>query len=837
MALYDGVPSIRLEGDEQRALALIPEAKALLYRTQEVIKNAGVSTYSMYRNVEDGYIRTLCAHGQNIIHISVAADGVDETYEGEDYPYSMFPDFYSGIVNSMAMQYETVAKDDGTEVVIPVCPAFSPTPDCIASHPNDGLVPGRQRVPRLGVEPHSFLSELRNESGIGGGATFHQYGKLRSSMYSGMMRKVVQIVMGLGKIGAAKMRDPNRPGTPDSGYIKSIAGPGVQVRYDYKFYRTHGISVAEDGRLWLVEISSFRGVIAMPLPMFPRSTSDGFKERARARKDDAMVFALEELGGLPTGESFPFGDNVVEAEIAKGNILRLLTRDEMGEFYEFMGYSSAQGWAFSPDGREAHNTGWKIGDDKIQTGVWYQVNIRIGATDQNRRPGEPIASGSANLRKNREGRIYCSPAGTAMAPNRYLPFKYYEPLLEGLVSHEGVPSGPTDGKLPVSDTPVFVCFVDGALKVVFYYHDPEYLQRPEHKTMEEEFGPCLLAGGWELVQGEKTRLPRMMYTNDFDYRREIQSNFSRETLESIDLGFKPGHAWAYIDSDHWAAGVRYKGFSNKYTRTVDITESVTGAVLVPRYSREAFYFATADWEGKYVSDAPDAEPSPDPIQTQHRDWQFNLRDPNIYPAFRCATYGETNFFGMPDFIRELVPHRLRCRGGVPCPFISWGQVPEYRGYAVVGHHYGVPTEWDTGYSPNCIVQFVDEGHWADSCEWLMQGSEVGGPTSWPTYDNRYYTTYPYKKSSALYLVTQGHNGPIQIDTDVDRVTAWWNNISPDRWGNYQQITATHSAIGEDCVVYDTAPHDDPTRTQKITGYLPDEIPLVTYPTFVGVNIA
>ena len=74
MALYDGVPSIRLEGDEQRALALIPEAKALLYRTQEVIKNAGVSTYSMYRNVDDGYIRTLCAHGQNIIHISVAAE-------------------------------------------------------------------------------------------------------------------------------------------------------------------------------------------------------------------------------------------------------------------------------------------------------------------------------------------------------------------------------------------------------------------------------------------------------------------------------------------------------------------------------------------------------------------------------------------------------------------------------------------------------------------------------------------------------------------------------------------------------------------------------------------
>lgn len=830
MALYDGVPSIRLEGDEQRALALVPEAKALLYRTQEVIKNAGVSTYSMYRNVEDGYIRTLCAHGQNIVFISVGAESVDETYEKKERPYAVFPDFYSGIVNSLAMQYKTVELSDGSTKTIPVCPAFSPTPDCIDSHPNDGLVPGRQSVARLGVEPHTFLSELKNESAMGGGATFHQYGKLRSSMYSGLMCKVAQIVMGLGKINPAKLRDPNKPDEPDSKYIKDITGPGVQMRYDYKFYRTHGITVAEDGRLWLVEISSFRGVIAMPLPIFPRSTTLGFKERASARKDDAMVYALEELGCLPTGESFSFGDNVIEAEIAKGNILRLLTVGELGEFYEFTGYSSAQGWAFSPDGREAHNTGWKIGDDNIQTGAWYQVNIRIGETNQKRRPGQPIATGSANLRKNREGRIYCNPTGPApRMPHHFLPFKYYEPLLEGLVSHEGVPAGPTEGKLPVSDTPVFVCFVGGALKVVFYYHDPEYLQRPERKTMEGEFGRCLLAGEWELVQGEKYRLPRMMYTNDFDYRREIQSNFERETLESVDLGYKAGAAYFFTgNSDHWATGARYKGFSNKYELTADISESVVGAVLVPRYSREAFYFATADWEGKFVSDDPDAKPSPDPIQTYHRDWQFNIRDPHIYSMFQCGTYGETSFYAMPDYIAASVPNRLKCRAGAVCPFVpsgaDWNPPP-----AQVIDHYYLPSE-------ECAEEYADEGPWLDSCEPLGQPGEVG-MTQWPGFDRRYYTTYPFKQSCDLYLVTQGHNGPIQIETSVERVNAWWASISPDQWGNYQQITATSSAIGEDCVVYDTAPHDDPTRTQKITGYLPDQIPLVTYPTFVGVNIA
>lgn len=824
MALYDGVPSIRLEGDQQRALALVPEAKALLYRTQEVIQRAGVSTYSMYRNVEDGYIRTLCAHGQNIIHISVASHGVDEHYETEETQQALFPDFYSGIVNSLAMQYKQVTTLDGKTVEVPVCPAFSPTPDCIESHPQDKLVPGRQKVSRLGVEPHTFLSELRNESALGGGATFHQYGKLRSSMYSGLMRKVVQLVMGLGKIRPAKLRDPNRPEKPDSEYIKSIAGPGVQVRYDYKFYRTHGITVADDGRLWLVEISSFRGVIAMPLPIFPKSTTEGFKERARDRKDDAMVYAVEDLGCLPTGESFSFSDAAVQAGIEDGSILRLLSVGELAEFYDFMGYSSAQGWAFSPDGREAHNTGWKIGSDNIQTGAWYQINIRIGATKQNRRTNEPLAEGSANLRKIREGRIYCSPAGPPGTPSQFLPFKYYEPLLDGLVSHEGIPAAPTSGKLPVSDTPVFVTFVNGALKVVFYYHDPEYLQRDGLKTLESEYGACLLAGSWELVQGEKYRLPRMMYTNEYDYRREIQTNFTRENLDSLDMGYKPGFAWPEIGTDHWAYGVRYRGFANTYTRTEDITEQVIGAVLIPRYSREAFYFATADWEGKFVSDDPDAKPGPDPIQTQKREWYVTYRDPHIYAMFRCGTYGETYYFSITPMISAAVPDRLRCRGGVPCPFVPINGTTGDPRYAMIAHYYA-PTD-------ACAAQYADEGPWLDSCELLDPNDLINHPS----YDRRTATTYPYKQSAEAYLVTSGHNGPIQLETSVERVVSWWSNISPDRYGNYQQITATHSAIGDDCVIYDTAPHDDPTRTQKLTGYVPDAVPLVTYPTFVGVNI-
>lgn len=826
--MYDGVPSIRLEGDQQRALALVPEAKALLYRCQELIKNAGVSTFSMSQSVEDGYIYVLCAGDQNIISISVGVEEVDETYEESEYPYSVAPDFYSGIVASMAMRYVKATKNDGSKIDVPVCPSFSPTPDCIESHPNDKLVQGRQQVSRLGVEPHVFLSELKNETGLSGGVKFHQYGKLRSSMYSGTMRKVAQIVMGLGKMSAAKFRDPFAPSDqPDSAYVKSVIGPGVQMRYDYKYNRTHGIHIADDGEPWLVEISSFRGVLAMRLPVFPRSTSKGFKEAARDRKDDAMVRALDELGYLPTGESFPFGQNEIDAAIKAGTILQLLPASAMSPAYDFSGYSSACGWAFSPDGREAHNTGRKIGDDNIQTGAWFQLNIQIGALKPRRAPREPIANGSATLVKVKEGRLFCSPAGPPGTRSHYLPFKVYEPMLEGLVSIEGVPGEPIDNP-PISDTPVFVCFVGNALKVVNYYHNPEYLNR-DHTTMEKEFGRCLLAGKWELVQGEKYLLPRMMYTNDYDYRREIQIGYSKETLESVDLGFKPGAAYFFAGySDHWATGARYKGFSNKHAYTEGISERIAGVVIVPRYSREAFYFATADWEGKYVSEDPNADPTPDPIETMHRDWQFNMRDPNIYSMFVCGTYGETNFFAIPNYIVDSVPDRLRCRGGATCPFVSWGDAWQPPNPRVINHYYAPESE--------CAEQYADEGPWLESCQQLPQ-PQNGYVNQWPTFEKRYNTVYPYRQSSALFLVTQGHNGPIQIDTSVDRVMSWWDMVSPDIYGNYQQITATHSAIGEECVIYDTAPHDDPTRIQKITGYVPDAVPPVVYPTFVGVNIA
>lgn len=829
MALYDGVPSIRLEGDEQRALALVPEAKALLHRAQKFAKTAGVGTFSMHRVVEDGYIHVLCANGQNIISISVAAEVVDAVVEPSEPPEpTVRPDFYSGTISSQTMGYVDRPTPDGGSVKVPVCRSFAPTPDCIASHPKDGLVPGEQSVSRLGVFPHDSMKELDGPEG-----GYHQYGLLRSSMYSGMMAKVVQIVMGFGRLGKRKLMYGAPPEAATTPFVADAVASGVQIRFDYKFHRTHGITVAEDGRLWLVEISMVRGVLATPLRMYPKTHTKGFAEAAEKAGDDAMAFAVRELGALPTGESFPATSRGIEEGVAAGNILQLMPPSELREFYEFLGYSSAQGWAFSPDGREAHNTGWNyVGDDLIQTGVWYQINLKIGKSSPPRFPGDPIATGSASLRLVKKGWLYCSPRGFAWSKSRYLPFKSYEPLVDGLVSHQATPADDTGDNIPVSDTPVYVCFVNGSVRVVYYYHDPEYLTRDYERL---DTGSCPYDGYWEVKQGERMLLPRMMYTNDLDPRREIQIGYRYETFESIDAGFTRPHG--VLDgqiSYHWIFGVRERRYYQTHTLATNLSSTVMGEVLVPRFSRSAFYYATADWDGPLTTDQEGAPATSldEVVVTRHEEWTDTIRDPWVYALFQCLGRfdNETPQSGLPEPFRTAYPLRYSCRGGAGC-----GNTVDAQ--ARVVYEMYMPNG-----SPGSVIPpaggcylYADDGPFMSRCETLPPYTPDGGV---PIKPYRVWTESELaRQDSGAYLFTDGHNGPISLPTTSKHVSEWWGAVSPDRYGDYQHISVSSSSIGEDAVVYDTAPNIDPTHMQKVYGYVPSPVRSAVYPTFVGVNIA
>jgi hypothetical protein len=164
MASYDGAPSIRLEGDEKRALALIPEGKLLLSKAQAFTKRAEIPTYSMSRRVsDDEYIYVLVAGDQNIIQISAGVKYPGLVHEEPEVPESpVFPDFLSGLVFNGIMDTREETKADGSKVSYKVIRQWAPTPNCAKIQ---DISTGRQPSRRLAVRPHNTMSDWNNKFG------------------------------------------------------------------------------------------------------------------------------------------------------------------------------------------------------------------------------------------------------------------------------------------------------------------------------------------------------------------------------------------------------------------------------------------------------------------------------------------------------------------------------------------------------------------------------------------------------------------------------------------------------------------------------------------------
>lgn len=776
MAVYDGVPSIRLEGDQDRALALIPEAKALLYQVQEFARTAEVTTFSSSRRVGDrGYIYVLCSRGVNIIHISV--DVVDVAVRQEPPPQlpeiseaPVLPSFYSGI--TLLAHLEQRVSQNRSYMV---CSTFAPTPSCVDLH--EELVGGFQSVTRLAVRP--YFDDLDNQS------RFSQYTLLRPSMYSGTMATAVQLVMGLGRVSKNAFRDPDNP-TSLSEYAKRVGRFGVQVRYDFKFHRTHGITIGPDGTRWLIEISQARGVLAMRLPVFPGSYAASYAAAAEARGDGPMVAALEELGCLPTGEVFPL--DVTDA-VAAGDVLQLLPAEALEPFYQHMPYSWYMGWAFNPRGSEAHNTAYRFGDDDIQRGVWYQISISIGALTPNREPGQPVAVGTAALRLQSEGILFA----TRTPIGRFLPIKFYDPLFKGLHSHDAAPASNTQAD-PRCDTVMYVHFVGDDLKTVRFFRNPatENTDGVDDPRYPDE---CIFAGEWVITttSGER-RFATMMYTNDFDDRRALNPYVSVQTITSTDLGFNPPRYSDIIMAIDWAYVYRTKAFKRVTHVDTRSGETAGAVVVVPQYCRELHYYA---FSTSYTGGRSG---------TTSVDYDY-LMDPNVgwsWRNFPAAASGDPSGLA-------------RCRFDNCGGRRGRGNPHTDRRIVCIDH---VPRE---------CSDFADSGTWLSPCQSVDSFNSVSTPVRRPTSTS---WNLGADVRATLKIVGRGYSGPIELPMTLTSFDNVWSRPSPDpETGEVQQLRATYSALGDDCIVYDT---DIQGGEVLHNGYTPGDFDQ-EIPCFVGVN--
>lgn len=281
------------------------------------------------------------------------------------------PDFISGVVVN-----NTYLREAGR--------VFYPT--AMTAKPRHDLKPWQPtQLPRLDVQnpPHTRAYEVdaRFSPNVPYSEVYSNlYRRVRPTMFSGTMRKVVQFIMGYGKTGwwplandyksktiynptfekknvpqdeAHRVKSDGKSSTKLFGHFPAhrqrYSQKGVPVYYDNNFYRTHGITTADDGRLWLVEISRERGVWAMPLPMVGSTDTNTFRQslehvkytaheggeaKHETYRDEQALTVLDELGGFPFSIGMPEAQaDVIECQNA-GLLIQLAQPEELDGFYQ-----------------------------------------------------------------------------------------------------------------------------------------------------------------------------------------------------------------------------------------------------------------------------------------------------------------------------------------------------------------------------------------------------------------------------------------------------------------------------------------------------------------------
>ena len=228
---------------------------------------------------------------------------------------------------------------------------------------------------RLAVKPYSVLSEELTPLGVDNAS---QYIRLKPSMYSGTMKKLVQLLMGYGKLDDKVSVYDTKLVSVQTPYAREVAENGTQIRYDWRFHRTHGLTKAADNRWWLTQIFLGVGIHLMPLPLYSGTESQEFRQAVEAAGDDEGLDALDLFGGFPTGESLP-APGALGSWVRAGQIIKADVDSQLADFYRHTWYGPWLGWAFNENGTEAHNTGWRTDPDKFQTGVHWSARFSVGA--------------------------------------------------------------------------------------------------------------------------------------------------------------------------------------------------------------------------------------------------------------------------------------------------------------------------------------------------------------------------------------------------------------------------------------------------------------------------
>ena len=809
-----GPSDVSIQGDIEAGLQYVPRAQHMLRRLLVRAEAGQIMTLSTHERLSPtAYMYGIIAG--SIAKAVIVADAEPGIGGAPPRVIAQVPDFYSGaVLDGRIISGSPLATPPTRDKLT----LFSPTSACA----NRFHLGDPQAVGKLAVEPYPPYADVLGPP-ENSAFRFSQYVKLKPTMYSGLMREVVQHLMGFGKQIGPSIYDRARPrikvkkrATPTP-YETTVAKDGLQIRYDWRWFRTHGIVRAADDRLWLIEVGTTRGVIATPLPLNAVSQMPEFREKLEQMNDGPGIAALDAFGGFPTGESFPSGD--VDSWIRAGLVLRMASSDDLDPFYQHTPYASCFGWAFNEDGSEAHNTAWGY-QAQWKYGYHYALFNDIGATIELPTP----APGASTLKQRLVGlagqdsyrdrfravmfkidrmeqrdidtylhnggspgsvfeeidEITMDPIATAtsrlqLQSSGYLfwrfrlqtHMKFPSPELGYLLSFDMHPQFGFNAPPERCDTTVFVFFRGMELKYVRYFYDPNAVV-PD--IDENDFEPCMYQGSWtSTFEGERA-IPAMMYSNDFDHREERGASLSTTRIRGAGMGISAQSCADSLIFPPHASCTQRRRFSREVHTVNESGRSLASTISVPFYDRCAYYYAVAYAAGGHSE------------STTHG--FVDLTSP-----WSCNTW--RNFPGWTgNFVGDIDNGH----------WVSFSLHPDGCG-PVVARTGRTPSPVYSGTVP--CADDADGGPWCFVCDNLDEMTfDIPPPTPPPTV----IINTPNQSNCKAYLVYDGDFSPLMTQ-NVNNTNVYWFIPSPDPdSGVTQFIESTANGFGEGNIVqYQTEP--------------------------------
>lgn len=845
---------LSIEGDHNEGFKHVRTARIMVDELRQSLGLAGLTTGARHHRIDDNsYIYARVGNGINAVRIVMPY--LDETIEIAEEVIPEFiktetamPTFLSGHITGA----EIVETADQLGNKLNRLSKFRPTPECQQKHK---LSPDLQLNARLAVKGYADLSAVKDTDF----RRYSQHAGVRPTMYSGVMKQVVQLLLGYGKpeggmffdraqlykIKMAGMAEGRSDIPRATGYEQEVLKNGYQVRYDYRNYRTHGIVFGSDKKPWLVEIGITRGIVAMPLPLYPSTTTEEFREVMEEKGDYEMLAVLELLGGMPTGESFPVKQSDFNALVRSGDILRLASVGDLQRYYgRLTPYSSALGWAFNESGTEAHNTGYAYADDGWQFGEHYEINLSIGQEQDNPIPSYRIrvmakvneagyGSRSAieiQAIKNKINRldgstlfnlyvlssnqlvaavdsIEIAPPLSATAsftlagsgriiktgsPNAYTlthQIKFYEPLFEGgaIISHIFLPmEGARSAPEVVSDTTMLVFFNGNQLCWAKWFRDPR--SKPVNDVESDE-EPCMYFGSWTHTHRTGNRgITQGFYTSEYDDRFERADYTTTRNTESRYLGISQVAFSDHIDDIRKASVWRTHRFRKKTVTDFDESKSLLTAVVMPAFGREAMYYCskvTTSLAKRHISHGYDYLTDPHFGET----WRVMVSTAGFAVARECADDSQRRVLYLYHAFND-------------------GKSPQGMNRPV---------------AVGSCSQLVDQGSWLRKCQAVENLTySIPAPTLPAFQATNPDPVYEWK----VYLNCSFFD-EVKIDSEADK----WFAQSPDDFGFIQYMWVSGNTFGDvESVTYSREPNGN--ILHKGSPKHPEV--LETFPCFIGV---